>query len=215
MNTQNILSSKKGLVLLSILLIFTATGCVSSKKYETLESKYNDLEFELETARKKNQKLYKEKQKLEQVKNQMIENLKQEIEEKTVRIEVLEQKLKVTAVEKLFFDSGSAVVKRQGRTILGKIAGTLNNADGMEIHVTGHADTRPPGKKISNQYPSNWELSTARATAIVQVLQWGHKVDPRRMIASGVGHYRPSVVETDQNREKNRFVEISLTAVSR
>lgn len=215
MNTHGIVvSNKRIFFVFSVLLFFTFSGCVSSTKYRALESNYEDLELEMAAVKKKNKKLTKEKRRLEEVKNQMIENLKKEIEEKTVRIEMLEQKLKVTAIEKLFFNSGSAVVKRKGQDVIAKIANTLNNASEMEIHIIGHADTRPPGKKISDKYPSNWELSTTRATSIVRVLQWGHGIDPKRMVASGVGHYRPSVAETKDNRAMNRFVEITLAPMA-
>ena len=124
---------------------------------------------------------------------------------------MIEKRLRVTAVEKLFFESGSADVKPRGRAILDKIAATLKDAENMEIHVKGHADQLPPGESISKKYPSNWELSVGRATAIIQVLQWGYKIDPKRMVAEGVAHYRPLVMETAGNRAMNRVVEISLT----
>ncbi|MFH2057273.1 MAG: OmpA family protein [Pseudomonadota bacterium] len=224
---MNILFRKTGSLFFSVLLILSISGCVSSEKHETLESQYNICQHELSEARKTADTLFQEKAnliqekdnliqekgKLEQVKNQMIEDLEAEISEKSVQIQMLEEKLRVTAVEKLFFDSGSADVKQQGRAILAKIAGTLKAAENMEIHIIGHSDELPPGEKISKKFPSNWELSTARATSIIHILQWGYGIDPKRMVAEGVAHYRPLVMETAENRAMNRVVEFSLTVM--
>lgn len=224
---MNILLRKTGIAFFSVLLIFSITGCVSSEKYESLESQYNLCQKNLNQVKEKadnlvqendnllqeKESLLQEKSELEQVKKQIVEDLESEISEKSVRIQILEDNLRVTAVEKLFFESGSADVKKQGKAILDKIAQTLKNAQNMEIHIIGHADELPPGKEVSKKYPSNWELSVNRATAIIQVLQWGYGIDPKRMVAQGVAHYRPLVMETDKNRAMNRAVEISLTVM--
>jgi chemotaxis protein MotB len=210
---MNILFGKTGLLFFSVLLIFSISGCVSTEKYETLESSYNLCQQNLTEVQGKADSLIHEKNELKQVKNQMIENLETEISEKSVRIQMLEENLRVIAVENLFFESGSADVKKQGKAILAKIAGTLRDSENMEIHVVGHADELPPGEKVSKRYPSNWELSVNRATAIIQILQWGYEIDPKRMSAEGVAHYRPLVMETAKNRAMNRVVEISLTVM--
>jgi len=200
---------------------------VSSEKHKTLESQQSLCQQELSEAHEKANNLIREKDnlirekndltrekdELKKVKNQIIEDLEAEISEKSIQIKILEKKLRVTAVENLFFESGSADVKQQGRDILAKIAETLQNAKNMEIHIVGHADELPPGEKTSKRYPSNWELSVDRATAIIQILQWGYGIDPKRMVAEGVAHYRPLVMETAENRAMNRVVEISLTVM--
>ncbi len=221
------LFKKTGLLFYFILLIFSISGCVSAEKYETLENQYTLCQQDLTEAQENTESLVREKEsliqekealslkknELEQVKNQMIEDLEAEISEKSVRIQMLEESLQVTAVEKLFFESGSADLKPEGRVVLDKIAQTLKDSKNMEIHVIGHTDELPPTGKVSKKYPSNWELSVNRATAIIQVLQWGYGIDPKRMVAQGVAHYRPLVMETAENRAMNRVVEISLTVM--
>lgn len=209
---------KAALLIFIAIILFSLSGCVSTEKHAALEKDYNLCQQKLSNIQEKADylntekiRLIQEKNKLEDVKNQIIENLETEITEKSVRIEMLEKKLRVTAVEKLFFESGSAVIKPEGRLVLSKIAGTLRDAENMQINVVGHADKLPPSKKLAKEYPSNWELSVDRATAIIQILQWGFKIDPKRMVAQGVAHYRPLVVETAENRAMNRVVEISLT----
>ena len=158
--------------------------------------------------------LAKEKNEQERVMKEMIESLKAEIEDKTVQIEMLEKRLRITIVDRLFFASGSAEVNSTGQDILARIAPSLQNAENQEIRIVGHADSVPIGKKLSATYLSNWELSTARATSIVRILQWGYDIAPERLVAEGVAQYRPLVMETVENRASNRVVEIILTSMT-
>lgn len=198
----------------SILSVFVLSGCVSSKKYADLENRcaaeQKELQQKIARAEEENSKLAQQKAQQERIMNAMTYRLKSEIEEKNARIEMLEGKLVLTLVEELFFESGSAEVNTKGRDILERIAPTLKNADNQEIRVVGHADSVPIGKKLSTTYLSNWELSTARATAIIQILQWGFGIPPQRLVAEGVAHYRPLVMETEDNRASNRVVQIVL-----
>jgi chemotaxis protein MotB len=215
------------MIVTALLLILSTGGCVSSSKYKDLETQYTMLQEENRTVKARNMSLNEE---LTQVKdqntklanlkkeqevrmNQMMDDLKTEVANKSVQISMFEETLKVKVIEKLFFSSGSAVVSLEGRKILARIAPTLKGAQDQEIRIIGHADQLPPGDKLSDIYPSNWELSTARATAIAQILQWGYGIDPKRIVAQGVAHYRPAVMETNLNRATNRFVEITLSVM--
>jgi chemotaxis protein MotB len=215
-------------MVLVLLLIFAIGGCVGSSKYKALESQHAMLQEENRTikarnmtlneeltqVRDQNAKLAQQKRDQEAIMNQMMDSLKTEVANKSVQISLIEDSLKVKALDKLFFNSGSAEISRHGRSVLARIAPTLKEAKDQEIRIIGHADQLPPGDKLSEIYPSNWELSTARATAIVQVLQWGYDIDPKRLVAEGVAHYRPAIMETTLNRGSNRFVEIVLTSMS-
>jgi chemotaxis protein MotB len=202
----------------SALLLFVVSGCVSSKKYADLENRSAATERELQqkiaSAEEENAELAQQKEQQKRVMSAIIIKLRSEIAEKTAKIEMLEKKLVLTIVEELFFASGSAEVNHQGRDILERIAPTLKNAENQEIRIVGHADSVPIGKKLSATYPSNWELSTARATAIIQILQWGYDIEPQRLVAEGVAHYRPLVMETEENRASNRVVQIVLKAMN-
>jgi chemotaxis protein MotB len=228
MNRGKTLTGNNRLIFLSSLaLLFFASGCVSSSQYKTLEGQHEMLQQgslellasnlklnqELTQAKDQNQKLAQQKMEQEQTMNQMVDNLKTEVANKTVQINMIEETSKVQIMERLLFNSGSAKVNGKGRKLLARIAPTLKEAANQEICVVGHADQLPPGKKLAAKYPSNWELSTARATAIIQILQWGYKIDPKRLVAEGVAHYRPLVMETKKNRATNRVVEIILTSL--
>ena len=106
----------------------------------------------------------------------------------------------------LFFDSGSAAIKAAALPIVSDLARLLR-ADGRHaVMVSGHTDSQP----VSGQYPSNWELSTARAAAVVRQLV-ADKVSPARLTATGRAYYDPrSTNATVAGRASNRRVELFL-----
>jgi chemotaxis protein MotB len=141
-----------------------------------------------------------------------IDELKEEINAKTDQISALEEKLKTNLVDKIIFESASAKVTKEGGKILFRIAPILEEAKDKEIHIVGHCDRLPPGAELSKKYRTNWKLSTARATAIAQILQWGYGIDAGRIVAVGVAHYRPIYTGSEKKiSEKNRAIEIFLT----
>lgn len=105
----------------------------------------------------------------------------------------------------MLFDPGSAIIKPQAITTLEKISQTLDKFKNP-IVIEGHTDSMP----IRNdRYPSNWELSTARATNIIKYLTDRYKFPPSRLSAVGYGEYMPVAENnTPQGRAKNRRVDI-------
>ncbi len=103
----------------------------------------------------------------------------------------------------VFFDSGKADMTPDMIDLLKKVAPTLKGlAEKQEIVVEGHTDNIP-----SKTYPSNWELSTARATNVVHYLMRQYAFNPRAMAAVGYGEYHPIAPnDTPENRSKNRRV---------
>ncbi len=115
----------------------------------------------------------------------------------------------------VFFDAGQAVLKPEGQAELDKIASALLELEkqipadiGWVMRVDGHTDIRP----IANaQFPSNWELSSARAIAVVQYLI-SRGVSPQRLVAAGFGEFQPLDTEkTDEAFRRNRRIELKLT----
>lgn len=106
----------------------------------------------------------------------------------------------------LLFDSGSAAVKPAAGPLISALARLLR-ADGRHaINVSGHTDSQP----VSGQFPSNWELSTARAAAVVRRLITAN-VSPARLTATGRAYYDPiSTNATVAGRASNRRVELFL-----
>ena len=108
--------------------------------------------------------------------------------------------------DELLFDSGSAVLRPEGRPLVRAVGGILRAERKHQVVVEGHTDTVP----ISGRYPSNWELSTARAASIVRVLI-DADVGPRRLLATGRAYYDPVASNaTERGRMRNRRVQIVL-----
>jgi chemotaxis protein MotB len=118
--------------------------------------------------------------------------------------------LTVDVAEQLLFDSGRADLKVTGKAVLRKVGEALQGLDDKVIRVVGHTDNVPITKPLQKTYPSNWELSVARATTVVRYLQ-EVGIPPERMVASGRGEYQP-IAENDNpdGRRKNRRTEITL-----
>lgn len=104
-----------------------------------------------------------------------------------------------------FFDSGSDQLKPEGRALLDSLVESLLAADN-QIRVEGHTDDVP----IHNaRFPSNWELSTARATSIVSYLVGRYGFSPEKLSAAGYGEFRPIAPnDTPEGRARNRRVDI-------
>src|SRR3954453_24047640 len=115
----------------------------------------------------------------------------------------------------VFFDSGSAVVQPGGRAELDKLASALVELEkqipkdvAWVLRVDGHTDTRPIA---SAQFPSNWELSAARAISVVQYLI-GKNISPQRLVAAGFGEFQPlDPAPNDDAYRRNRRIELKLT----
>jgi chemotaxis protein MotB len=109
--------------------------------------------------------------------------------------------------DKVLFDSGQAVLKHPAGPILEKVADVLTVAEEHDVQVEGHTDNVPIG---GSQYPTNWELSTARASTVVRFLI-EHGAAKMRMAASGYAALHPiSDNTTEAGRSRNRRVEIVL-----
>jgi chemotaxis protein MotB len=115
----------------------------------------------------------------------------------------------------VFFDAGSAVIQPGGRAELDKLANALVELEkqipkdvAWVLRVYGHTDTRPIA---SAQFPSNWELSAARAISVVQYLI-GKGISPQRLVAAGFGEFQPlDPAANDDAYRRNRRIELKLT----
>lgn len=140
----------------------------------------------------------------------LVSELKQEIKQGEVQITQLKDKLTVNMVEKILFDSGSAVIKKDGKKVLDRVADILKGLKGQQIIVEGHTDNVSISSRLADKFPTNWELSTARATTVVRYLQ-ERGVSPEYLGAEGFAEFRPVAPnDTDENKSKNRRIEIVL-----
>src|SRR5205823_12991233 len=115
----------------------------------------------------------------------------------------------------VFFDRGSAAMGAEGRAELDKLADALIELEkqipaevAWVLRIDGHTDVRPIA---SAQFPSNWELSSARAISVVQYLI-SKGVSPQRLVAAGFGEFQPlDNDKTDDAYRRNRRIELKLT----
>jgi chemotaxis protein MotB len=150
---------------------------------------------------------------LDAAQKQMEESLKSELEQKTIRLDKLNDRLTVTFVDKILFDSGSAVIKEGGKSALKKVAASLKDMSRNLVNVEGHTDDQAIGATTAKKFPTNWELSTARATSVTRFLQ-ENGVPPERLYAVGGAMFHPVSPNTSaQGRAENRRVEIVLTPI--
>ncbi len=177
--------------------------------------KINDLEQEIEKiSLEKIEAVEQKEQELSKLKN-TYDDLTAELHDKIVQGEIeitqLKDKLTVKMVDKILFDSGSAEVKKEGRKVLSQVAEILKRVDDKQIVVEGHTDNVPISARLLDTFPSNWELSTARATNVVRYLQDVGGIDPSLLSAVGYGEHRPVASnETSKGKQKNRRIAIVL-----
>lgn len=107
----------------------------------------------------------------------------------------------------ILFDSGSAEIKPQYEDSLMKIGELVRKSDN-HIRIEGHTDNRPISTSV---YPSNWELSTARASQVVRLFTTECNISPEKLVAVGYGEYKPIADNsTEEGRKKNRRIEIII-----
>jgi chemotaxis protein MotB len=140
----------------------------------------------------------------------LVKDLSKEVEKGQLQVRQYKDMLTVDLAEKIFFDSGRATLKAGGKDVLKKVGEALKGYQDKIIRVVGYTDNVPVSKSLQDRYPTNWELSVARATTVVRFLQ-DVGVPPERMVASGRGEYDPVASnDTPEGRQKNRRIEIML-----
>lgn len=120
-----------------------------------------------------------------------------------------ERGLRLILGESVLFDSGSSVLKEKAKEILSGVVPIIKKVKNR-VSIEGHTDNIPIK---SVRYPSNWELSVARAMSVLNYMLEVHSIDPLRLSASGYGEWRPIASNvTPEGRAKNRRVEIVFEA---
>jgi chemotaxis protein MotB len=184
--------STRAVTIAPLLLLAALGGCVSQTAYknqvaataaaQNLNAQYVELNKQLST----------------------------EIADKQVTIQQLNDRLVVTLVDQVLFASGSAELLPKGRAVLDKAIPTLAAQSGKWIIIEGHTDNEPIGPTIIARFPTNWDLSTARATSVVKYLQ-DKGVQPVNLAATGYSQYQPVKPNTTAaGRQANRRIEIIL-----
>lgn len=177
------------------------------KNRELLNAK-GELSMEMERlAREKEEVVAR----LKSTYDNLVKDLQQEIKQGEIKITQIKDKLSVNMVEKILFDSGKAEIKPKGKEVLKKVGDILKKVTDKQIRIEGHTDNVPIGPGLQAKYPTNWELSTARATTVARFLQDKAEIDPKLLAAAGYSEFRPIAGnDTDEGKAQNRRIEIVL-----
>ena len=177
-----------------------------------LETEKTALEQELET-KVADVSLEKEQEiaRLKGTYEQLAAGMKQEIEQGQIKITQLADRLSVSMIDKILFPSGEAEISPEGLKVLERVGTVLKTTSNRIIRVEGHTDNVPINPRLQKQFPTNWELSTARAANVVRFLQEQAGIAPERLQAVGLSEYQPVASnKTPSGRSRNRRIEITL-----
>lgn len=188
------------------------------RRIEALESDRRALK---EQVRLLNARLVKEREKAAEkeeellIRSKVYENLASELRKEIaagqVKLKEIGGRLTVTLLDKILFPSGSSEINPQGRDVLMRLGEKLKGIKDKQIQVEGHTDNVPIGPALRDKFPTNWELSTQRATQVVRYLEQEVGIDPRLLSAAGYSEFRPVATnETPEGRQQNRRIEIVL-----
>jgi len=144
-----------------------------------------------------------------EISKQLEEVLGKELKEHQVDLRLIPGGLVVSLREIGFFNSGEAVLLPQAEPTLARVASALN-ARNFEVRVEGHTDDVP----IHNSsYRSNWDLSTARALEVVNMLVSKYNFNPERISVAGYAQYRAIASnDTEEGRRKNRRIDLVIVS---
>jgi chemotaxis protein MotB len=137
-------------------------------------------------------------------------SLSTEIGADQVKIEQLENGIRVRMANDLLYNSGSVELHPKGRAALDKVSGQLATmaTQGNRIDVVGNTDDVPVGRELRERYPTNWELAGARAAIVVRYLQ-EKGVDPTYLDAVSRGQYDP-ISGASATRAADRRTELLI-----
>ena len=140
------------------------------------------------------------------------QGLKAQIDSKELLISNLRNELSLTFMDKVLFSEGSAAITKDGARILDSVSVGLHGLANKRILVVGHTDDLPIARPYRKVFPSNWDLSSARAVAVTRYLQEKGGLPPEDLAAMARAYYEPVAPnDTAENRQKNRRVEIIIT----
>ncbi len=168
----------------------------------------NELEIKIgEISKEKEEQI----ERLKNAYNELVTDMEKEIEEGKIQITQLADRLSVSMVDRILFPSGEVEIMPEGLEVLERVGKVLKNTENKIIRVEGHTDNVAIHSNLQKEFPTNWELSTARATNVVRFLQENVGIEAVRLQAIGMSEYHPVADnKTATGRSQNRRIEIIL-----
>lgn len=199
-------------LLLAFFVILYAISKVDARKYQALAASIRTAfgsaaPYPVPTGGSGGERLLPRPDLVFEIVEQLQHTLGSELSQGRVQIERGTDAVVLRVQDGVFFERGRAELHAEARRILDKVAAVIARLSNP-VEVEGHTDSLPIR---SAQFPSNWELSVARATAVVRYLVELHRVSPLRLAARGLGEYKPLYPNHPALGEpRNRRVEIRI-----
>jgi chemotaxis protein MotB len=141
--------------------------------------------------------------------DRLVTALQGEISQKDIALRQAQEKLVVTILDRVLFPSGQATLTPEGRRVLAKVGAILTKVADRRVQIEGHTDNVPIGATLVARFPTNWELSTARATEVVRFLITESKLPAATLSAVGRADTTPVAGNASEDgRKLNRRIEI-------
>jgi len=173
----------------------------------TLGARRNELAKRLGATKKEIEELRKARASRSKIFKKLLARLKSMIDSGKLKVEIRKGRMIVKMSDKILFDPGKTKLKDDGKEALQQLAAVLKDIGKRDFLIAGHTDNIPIKTR---KFPSNWELSAARAVRVVRFLQ-DQGVDPRHLGAAGFSEYDPvGDNATEDGRKSNRRIEIVL-----
>lgn len=225
---------KVAVIVLSVFVLGLAGGIYyfydsnqkARSELETLHNSKDELTFKVNNLEKEKDaisneleekiaNISKEKEdeiaKLKGTYDELVSDMKQEIEQGQIKITQLADRLSVSMIDKILFPSGETKITSDGLKVMERIGKVLKNTKDKIIRIEGHTDNVPIHRRLKKKFPTNWELSTARATNVLRFLHEKTGIEAERLQAVGMAEYHPVASnETAAGRSQNRRIEIAL-----
>lgn len=148
---------------------------------------------------------------LSQTYDTLVASLEDEIHRGEVTISKLKNRLTVNLAQKILFPSGAANLSNDGQAVISQVGGVLADVADKTIRVEGHSDNLRIRQTPDQKFPSNWELSAARAASVVRFLQNHVGIAGEKLSIGAYGPFRPVADNaTEEGRAQNRRIQIIL-----
>ncbi|MEJ2721976.1 MAG: OmpA family protein [bacterium] len=197
------------LLMAVIAVALVTTGCAKKQLLEEKDRQIADLRDNVQQLQEKNDELESQIMTQRNMNNELENTLADLRSKNDVLIDERDQLTHITLDGSANFATASANLTKEAKQVLDRIAAVLQNYPDRWVLIEGHADKRPIDEGLKWKYPSNWELSTARANAVLHYLLDHSTLDPSHVKAVGLGIYHPADEgSTPEALAKNRRVVI-------
>ncbi len=218
-------------ILLATLVAAGGSGCISISTYEqamkrcrdksdqydqlkaqstALEAKNAELEHRVTEQAEEQQVLKSEMSNVRNTYDELVQELKDNIAKGEVSVRETDKGLTVTMGNQILFASGKAELQARGKHVLTQVADIIKKSNERAVQVEGYSDNQPIAAALKARFPSNWDLSSARASSVVRFLEQSG-VERSMLVLTAYAENKPVADNsTAEGRAQNRRVEITL-----